>query len=276
MTWLLQLERGDLDELEGRVIIYSMYDQPESDAEQEGAEEVIAMFFSTHPADFADKLGMPEGGLAEMAEKEAQQRAEHEAGSLGVAPLYGAPIQLEASDIKIASEDVVFSGRFSDVKKCRTSVQIAAQLYVLRYSEQLLVRSGMGSGPGAEASGTEQANYGDIPSEEMRDHLQARYIAPIMHALEDDNCGEAIGVAQDFVRFCGDHGPLTDDAYALAAAVRAAPGTHTTPLIHAYCEKLLAVVDERFEEAARLRDQIRTMRTRPPGAEGRTEPPAGA
>ena len=81
-----------------------------------------------------------------------------------------------------------------------------------------------------------------------------------MHALEDGNTEDAMRVGHDLIRFCGPKGPLIDDAYSLAAVVRSHPNKASIPLLYKYFEKIFAISDERFKDAARLRDQIKTMR----------------
>jgi hypothetical protein len=142
------------------------------------------------------------------------------------------------------------------------AVQIAAQLYVLRYSEQLLARSGMiepVKSPQREQQQEPPSTYQNISRDEMGEYLQATFIAPIMLSLEEDGQEKAVDIVRDFIRFCGPRGPLTDDAYALAAAVRAFPSTQRVPILYKYFEKILAVANERFEDAARLRDEIRLL-----------------
>lgn len=271
MSGLMDLAKGDADDLEGRVIIHGRVVELDASGDRRPDDfegTTMALFCTTRPADFAEKFGAPAGGLEELARKQAE--AAKEADAAGVLPMYGAPIDLDETDLTITPEDVIDVGVFTDQERCKAAIQLAAHMYLLRYSEQLQVRSGM---PGVAAQYSAQADaetadeeleppstYDRVPRESMSDHLQAHYIGPIMHAIEDDNRVAALRLAHDLVRFCGPRGPLTDDAYALAAEVRAAPQRLDTKLVFKYFEKMLAVSDERFEDAARLRDDIRAYR----------------
>ncbi len=64
---LLELENGDPENLEGRVIVYG-YSPPEEEA-GEPQDQISAMFCTTDPSDFTEKFGVPEGGLEELAQR---------------------------------------------------------------------------------------------------------------------------------------------------------------------------------------------------------------
>ncbi len=261
MPPFLDLENGDAAELEGRVIVYARCVN-ESDSDPD-SDLIAAMFFTTQPADFTEKFGVPEGGLEDLAQRAAEAGASHPDASSGVVPVYAAPLELEFADIQIAPDDVVFAGRFSAMQTCRTAMQLAAHLYMLHYNDQLVSRSGLAVQSADTPASEPQVTYRTMPSGELSKHLQSHYIAPIMHALEDNNTTAAGEIAQDFIRFCGPKGPLTDDSYAVAAVVQSPPGETRTPLLYKYFEKILAITSERFEDAARIRDQIKTLKAGP-------------
>lgn len=271
MAALLELENGDLENLQGRVIIYArcLNDVGAVGSGTASPGEVVAMFFTTDPADFTEKFGVPEGGLDDLARRAEEVRARNPDAPVGVVPIYGAPVDLEPLDIPLAAEDIVYAGNFTDNERCQTAVQIAAHLYMMHYSEQLVAESGVPSShvEAAEvraldpvAAAEPEKSYRDVPESEMSAYLQMRYIAPIMHAIEDDDRAAATATAESLIRFCGPSGPLTADAYALAAAVQSRPHEMRTALLYSYFEKILAIASQRFEDAARLRDEIKALR----------------
>ncbi len=271
MTPILNLEHGDLDDLEGRVIIYACSPAPLEEGGDEGVWHVVAMFFTTRPADFVDRFGVPEGGMEELDRQVEEAQENLDSGAVAVVPIYGAQMEISETEIELADDDVVYAGEFLHAQMAQVGVQIAAQLYVLRYSEQILTRSGLIeeaqeqaqadqlSEP-EEASDEPLPTYQAVPRDEMADYFQSHYVAPIMLALEEEDMAQASTIARDFIRFCGPRGPITDDAYALAAAVRSFICEKPTPVLYKYFEKILAIANEQFEDAARLRDEIKAMR----------------
>jgi len=244
------------------VIVYTPHPDDAGDDASPANERTIAIYFTTHPADFTERFGVPEGGMDDLARTASGAPPSRPDDDANVLPIYAAAVELTLADIKIATDDVVCAGRFHSVERCRAVVQLAAQMYMVRYSEQLVARSGLSAedeDAPEDTTRTAAQTYQQVPEAQISDHLQTHYIAPIMHALEDADQNEARRIAQDFLRFCGRSGPLTADAYALAAVVQSSGADHKATLLYKYFEKILAVTAERFEDAARLRDEIEAL-----------------
>ena len=252
----LQLENGDINNLQGKAIIYSKYHNSE-----DPIENILSVYYSANPVEFAEKFGFPEEKLEEMLKDKDDEFEERfgKKSSIDI-PLYAAQMDFSIEDIKIAQEDVLYAGEFGSKVKSQLAITGAVITYVVNYSKQRTQKSGLEDLD--KENGTEikiEKTYNDIENGQRTDYIQKNYISPLMHSMEDGNFDNAKNIARDFLRFCGKDGPLTDDAYCLASIIHTKKKSKTQ-LLYVYFEKMLAITSERYKDAAKLRDKIKQMR----------------
>lgn len=222
MDPLATLENGDMDVLRGSVVVYSRC-AAESAFEPDQFE---AMFFSAHPAEFSKKMGLP------APKPKDDQRLW----------IYGTSLTVDQNYLLSITDDVVYAGRYTNVEDCVAANHMAANLYMLHYKSQL--------------------STGVLIGEQSYQlQLQARFLAPLLEALDQGDAKLASQVAQGLTRFCGEGGPLSSDAKAIAMILTGPVDGGVVRLIRRYVDKMLAIVSERFEEAAKIRDEIALMRS---------------
>jgi hypothetical protein len=260
MEAFLQLEKGDIDNLEGKVIVYSklLSDTPISD------EDFLGVYASSNPVDFKEKFGESvEEEISKHINKIKSEFLEEEISDKNI--FLAAPIPISPTDLKLASEDVVYVGEFPEVEQCQMVIMSSVQIYMANYDRQRLLKGGFSGVNESKSSesldkGLENLEtYFDIEPERKSGYIQEHYISPVMHAIENNDMPEAKTIAKDFVRF-STKSPLIDDAYGIAAVLNAKEFIKEDRLLQFYFEKILAIVSERFREAAKIRDKINTIK----------------
>jgi len=267
MEGFLQLEKGDIDNLEGKVIVYSRILSDTSISE----ENFLGVYASSNPVDFKEKFG--EGVEEEVSRHINQIKSKFLEEEISDKCIFlAAPIPISPADLKLALEDVVYAGEFPEVEHCKMVILSSVQIYMANYEKQRRLKGGfLGANEikspksldkSLESDNLEsQETYFDIEPEKKSSYIQENYIAPVMHAIENEDISGAKTIVGDFVRF-STKSPLIDDAYGIAAVLNAKAFIKEDRLLHFYFEKILAIVSERFEEAAKIRDQINTIKQR--------------
>lgn len=252
MEPLTILERGDLDALRGTVVVYSSYSAG-APFEPLAPSILVGMFLTVHPDDFRVRAGVP-------PQPDEPPGVDEEARTLTV---YGMSLELDAVAVSlITEEDALYAGHYADEEDCVIANHLAANLYMLLYKKQLWTEIRQRNAR-AESNAVDELLSAPV----LAPQLHSLYIGPLLLALEAGDTGLASDVARRFSFRCGEVGPFSRDARALAELLSSPVDEAGLRLIHRYVDKILAIAGERFEDAARIRDEIALMeRTCPEGA----------
>jgi hypothetical protein len=268
----IELKKGDINNLEGKVLAYAkIMDTPE-----EFSDTVIALYSTTNPVDFKERFSdIPLEDLDDLEKIVGETRVNEnnekkDFNDFGdehkkVYSLFCAIFPTTLEEMKIAQEDVLDLGEFDCPAQFKFAAMGAVQLYIANYDRQRRQKAGMSDNQkNEENKGYEEkenlATYSSIDTD-MTKYLQLNYIAPIMFEIETDNMTGAKKRAEDFLRFC-DESPLLDDAYSMVAVLNSNKSQKRTNLLYAYFNKILAIVSERYIDAAKIRDEIKEMKNK--------------
>jgi hypothetical protein len=259
MKAFLQLEKGDINNLEGKVIIYSRLLSKPSDSE----ESFLGLYASCNPVDFKEKFG--EGVEETVIEQIEEIKSMYPKEEIGDNHIFlASPIEINKSELRLAQEDVVYAGEFLNFEQCKIILMNSVEIYMVNYDKQRVIKGGLNGineskNPGLDSMLQNLETYLDIESEKKQGYIQDNYIAPVMHSIEIQDFCAAKLLAQDFVRF-SKKSPLIDDAYGIAAVLNSNEFSKRNILLQFYFEKVLAIVSERFEDAAKIRDKIKSFK----------------
>ncbi len=263
---MIELKKGDSEKLEGKVIVYSRLNCPDSSSGNcSNNGRVFAMYATDNSDDFAKRVKSSREVLEESDDNHLQKIKEGLLGLLGIklehVNIYAAPIHIDSEEELLQSEeDVVFAGEYSCPQNCMNAVKTALDFYVLRLMDQM-IRASKTDNPCEEDKQQPQKTYQeDFESKDpngrrLKAYLMDTYINPMINTKGKGKFKRLAPLKQDFERF-GQGTQFVSDISNICRLMERNMTLKNLNLIGAYVSKLVAVHAEDFETAAKLRDQI--------------------
>ena len=267
----IEFEKGNINNLEGRVLAYAKTNDPQIPSEK----LMLGFYGFANPVDFKEKFG--EDVLEEyLNEVDKVIGKKSNIPNDFQIPFYTTAVPVSKGDIKLASEDVMNLGEFNDETNLAIALTSSIGIYMANYLKQKMSKAGMqkqGKQKPGEEDTKEKISYLNISEDQRTFYIQKNHISPIMHSLETGENNLAIMKAQEFVRFCR-KSPLVDDAYAIVSVLNNPLKNQNNKqnysrllkkdmpnqeLMRLYFEKILAIVNERYSDAAIIRDKIKDI-----------------
>lgn len=273
---MIHLVKGDENKLEGKVIAYSKFtgDMSEflspkalekilskgiskGELNEKGRGSLFAMYSSPDLQDIIKKSGAPreyeefiqnkvEGAFKKMPRKKFRIN------------VFTTTISsFSEEDIPILPEDVIYTGSWAHPARCTESIFSALTFYNLIYTEQRdnkiksihenTIRTGSFE------------NYRAVPKDSLGKYIMQNYIGFMMDANKNGELNEFSKLQARFLKFSeGSH--FMGDAMNICKSLNT--GRDKAPdlrLIEAYIGKIQAIEMERYEEAAKYRDTIKSL-----------------
>lgn len=253
-----KLVKGDEEHLQGRAIIYS-------NCERNGLVlGTFAMYLAARLEDYVCKMNVgPEAaGVITKRWEERSAELKRSFGAGGFLPFYNSQMpDLSEEEILASEEDVVFTGNYDNPVWCAQTINAAIPFYVLPFIQQ--DRRGMpASIHGLEsrivAWETPQLANAEI---EFLAHIAGTYVMPMMFTQITGHTRGLEAVASQFREYCGQFN-LGRDAERLCEIIQSMGGDGQIGIVQRYLQKMGAIVAQRYEAAARLRDEIGQLETR--------------
>ncbi|MFA7707665.1 MAG: hypothetical protein WCX73_01835 [Candidatus Pacearchaeota archaeon] len=303
----LNLERGDKNNLEGKVIIYArprlgpkelkkfgelkkdLIDHPEiieeilpgidpsiipdllneineNKLQNYNQNIIVAMYATSNITDIKEKF--PEsisGDLEDVITQEIKEKEAHLPKGEKIKNYYAGIYFTSLDDIKNSKEDVINLDTEFNQDYFRIASMGLVQFYMAHYNQQRETKADYSKSKQSK----EQTNgkitpiitYENMQSGERINHMQSKYISPIMLELERNNIEQAKQISQDFIRY-SENSALEDDSYAIAAVLNLDKPEHAkykTSLMDNYFSKIIAITQERYKDAAKHRDVIKDI-----------------
>lgn len=245
----MQLKHRNPGRLEGKVVIYATLGKiPE--------QQVFAIYLTNDLDEqvghsrILNKTELLEGALSRWYVQKSDDPKD-------VQVMCAWPIDVPSLEALVTQpSDLMDMGEYSAMRNCLRAAQLGAELYVLRWGEQVR------HAPKAEETkqqGLTKLSYKDVATECLMGHFQREYVASMFHALESSAQDTLANVKNDFLRFsAGAH--FYQDVQAVCGLFVMGQKVNL-PLLHAYLEKIDAISNENLGLAAELRDKIIKMST---------------
>jgi len=251
---------GDWDNLEGRVFIWSR-------ALNEKENPIRAVLFTNDPFDVigGDFEGDPKANANEL-ERVMKENARAMMQRQGIPDV---PIWvLYVKDITLSSEDEIPDIRerlhvddLSSIGACKLANSGAMAIYQSRYMEQLVKHLVVAH----KISPEDDFNltYTDFMEDGRRkpiiDYVVTDYINPMKESLRDGDRERYNSIKWRFHQFAKGS-LLINDVIEVCGVLEKNPTNPKEELLLRYVNKMNAIHLERYEDAAKLRDQIREMK----------------
>jgi len=277
----MELTKGDWDNLEGKVTVYSKLRYPPEIRKRnkgviKGAREkgyplkegpreelIFAIYITPDSADFIEKTDLPEDVSRELIEKanydvEFMNKSSQSKGEETI-PFYGSSISVESEiELLLSQGDVLFTGEHPLPDMCMQANEEGIMLYSQRLAKQLADEKAH-----VPKKETEEITYEDIEPSDTRDYFLKNYIFPMLDAAGGRGEKDLRSLQEDFLRFLkfSTDSILRNAAEELCEFIEHSGGNQDTDgLVDAYVNKIIAIREERYEEAAKIRDDIKRLK----------------
>lgn len=254
---MIELRKGDWNNLEGRLVSYSKLTNKELAEQIE--TPLMAMYASFDPLDFIERMGLNEDGkrVIESLKQSAEKTVEDfrkKGVNITAMPLYGAPIVYEdEQDLMEDQNDIIFAGEWERPECCVEATQMGVRLYTMKYMESFLKKHNVDT-PKQKVIPKEQ-RYTEYIGKSLRTTILNDYVNPIIDARNSGDLERANILGLRLVHFVEGSNFVTDGLELISIA-KNAKSKKEYDLIDCYLNKIDAIHLERFEEAARYRDAI--------------------
>jgi len=247
---MMKLTKGDPNNLEGRVIIYSRFKKlvnvPECKQCNLDLEDgtFFALYFSVDPED-VKKEGFSEKHF-DKEEKITKTKEFFQTKGMDdyvTAFLCRPELEPEKEWPKFA-EDILFVGEYLSPVKCSIANNAGLHLYTLALEDQLK--------KARVEINLRQRTYHDVKGEQVMAYIINHYITPMFSAKQFKDNKMFEHLKKDFIRFSAGS-QFERDVLELCGVIES--GKIDTELTDAYITKIVSIHTQNFEAAALMRDR---------------------
>jgi hypothetical protein len=228
-----RLERGNPDDLEGRVTVYSIFQN------RDGMDaRILAAYLSQSKEDVSEVTGIGMGDLDDMG------------GTITGSNADWSFIHKDLADEGALPEegDRLFVGMYSDNRRCFNEIQAGMQHYIDNYDEQQVNAQGQ---PAPKA-----LSYRKVPREQLGDYIYQNFIVPMADANTAGDMEKRLELARDFLAFS-----MGSRFYQMADGLcnELFRSDINRNLLLLRVQEMAAVNMEDYTTAAKLRNMIKSM-----------------
>jgi hypothetical protein len=261
----MDLVKGDWNNLEGRVIVYSKFKNKNTELSILPNDELIAKHFLIG---FNKKNRPSEEHLNKLL-NEYKQKYKLPKNILGMLiPMEIRNIDLYSEDtLKERTEDVLYTGEFSDIYDCNHANILGMYVYQFRIMKQ---REDLGIEVNNNYS--ELKRYKNVNSIQLLEHITKEYIVRLIDYTRFSDKKEYQGVKKEFMNF-SKNSPFEKEAIELTKIIEQNPINPDVELIGKYLHRIVnkkmleemnieldkAIKVEKYEEAVIYRDKIKDL-----------------
>jgi len=239
--------RRDPNKLEGSVISFSRM----KDKELVGAG--VPRIFAAYATINLEKYIARVADSREVAEyirnmaKDIGQQVKEKCGERSMTRIYSSQLTLnDETKLYRGKEDIVLVGEYSNPFCCTESVNFGIQLYFFKYDEQ---------NPNSSKIRLENKTSGMSP---LKAELLRNFIFPLIDSYKHNDPTSAKTIGENLIQTYGNSSianPLMD----ILKIVNQQKIKPNMQAIHLNLDEAQAINDERFEDAARIRDEIKRL-----------------
>jgi hypothetical protein len=244
----MRLVRGNFNKLGGGVISFSR--MRDKELIKTGAPRVIAAYATNNLEKYIERVADSKEGadyIRAMA-RDINIQVKERCGERGMTKIYSSRLTLnDETKLYEGKEDIIYAGEYSNPFCCLKSVNFGTQLYFFRYDEQNL-------NPARAKSGVEA-----IKMTPLKEEILKNFIFPLINSYKHNDLASARTIRESVIETYGN----SSMANPLVDILRILDKQKTKPdmkIIHLDLDEAQAINDERFEEAAKIRDEIRKIR----------------
>lgn len=229
MGWI-KLVQGDEENLEGRVIVYSIA----KSLQKSGGHLIIGCSSSSKPIDDLKVI-------IESCETEE-----------------------ELLNSQIENVDIIFVGKYIHPLACRAAIQAGMEFYSLSFIEQSIQKRFGSSSKGQKKQPTTKT-YRDINSQNIERYIKNHYIKPLLDAKSKCKEKNIRTLRDDFIRF-SIGSPFENYVSELCRIIEEGKPEELIKISENYANRIVleyklqkAVEREDYETATKLRDQLERL-----------------
>jgi len=255
----MRLIKGDEDNLEGRVVIFTRYigedkfaADPRSGLNRAAISkgQIFAVYASSDILDFRAKTGVDIVDIEDLLIKAAEEQQSMHINK-ELIPFYCASYPASEEEINYGESDILFLGKFHTIHSCIAVLHEGFQIYGLLYIDQMSHKHKFESFKSEE----EFITYKDLKKEEIHDHMMKEYVTTLIDASINREQARFEQIQQRFIQFSAGS-PFVKDVIKLCELVKSDGKYQRNELLEAYVQKISAIINEDYLLAAQKRDEI--------------------
>ncbi|MFA5084316.1 MAG: hypothetical protein WC475_02965 [Candidatus Paceibacterota bacterium] len=251
---LIKLVKGDANNLQGKVSVYSKLKEPKD------GEHIFRVYVTTNPKDMFEKLEAPDSIMEKTKILETLIGQIHTASNksgLEIVPAFGLHLPVESEEELLDSkEDVLFAGEYSHRIRCVDSVGDSAKIYMLNFEEQLQRKSDIN----LDIKGLmPKKSY--LGAKNLADELTKNYVIPLADAVQYGSKAEAARLKAELHDYCmgSRFFSLVPD---LIKTIEDKANPNRNTLISLNLNLIEAINAEKYEDAASINKDIKQIKSR--------------
>jgi len=236
----MQLIKGDENNLEGKVIAFSILDDADL-AKKAGVKTLVFGLYATvNPLEYIERMKIPEPQAEEI------RKSEMRLTDKGIHfPIYMAPMMFKSQEEVFASdEDVLYVGTFAQPSICVNIIKLGVEYYVMKFADKLLKNHPiMNTQPTCE-------NYQKVAGS-LREYMMTHFVTPMVRCHMEGQTKREQELRENIVVFLTG-GPFETDIDVLLKAIQ----EQNPKIIDISLQKIDAIAHEDYLRAAQLRDAL--------------------
>lgn len=252
---MMNLIRGDKNNLLGRVIAFSTCDNPMA-IEATGSKPIIAFYSTTDIDSFIKRIGATENLARDLKRTDKQMKDDvRKKGNLKILQNYVSPLNIEdENQLRAGDEDLLFTGEYNSLENCCYAAELGTKFYILNVEEAFAKKVKLPKNKLLIERKPLLENWGLLEKETIKSYIKHNFIAPALASYQKKDSVRAKGIINDLTEFCVG-APFSDDIAALVGIIRENKSSNYG-LIENYLNKIQAIAQEDYLSAAKFRDQI--------------------
>ncbi len=273
---MIELIKGNSEDLEGKVIAYTKFignpkdyacPQHKEFLEEHNEGHILALYACTDVTDLLKKVGMDNNEHSKLIKNKLEKSINSKLKKIQkeeprrILPIYSTLLlDFSEDDIISSDEDVIYVGKWQNPNTCTKFCYHAVNLYVEIFEEQRKEKLRINNDilPNKKA---QEETYEQVKSN-AGEYIRKAYVVKMMDSQRSQNKKEFFQLQHDFLAFSYQT-PIAYDVQSLCILLQKNDGTaKDAPLITAYLDKISAISTENYEEAAKLRDKISTLKNK--------------
>ncbi len=250
----MDLQKGEWDNLEGRVLIYAKLDA-DCDNCDEHHQDYTGVFATPDAAQFMKNTQMgPEQleeqmhAMQESAEESLKKHGFH--GFVQVQPIYAGKLQFDTTqNIETVDADILYIGEFNDAKLWQQATKHSIDYYFQRWSQQVVDRPDQ---PIQKEREFTEPTWSAIDPRELKNYMLQTYVAPLMDATRYKDEQRTEELSWRLAKFCegSRFAPQLPDLY------EAIEKNYHPDIVHAQVAQMAATRRDLFRAAGRIKKRI--------------------